>query len=305
MSIFAIVVRVKIAIFAGLGNQLFQYAYAHHVSKRISSSITFAIDNKPQEDRPYGLAPLVEVCSHVSNTRIEEIREFPNVKNLAFRIFQNKNFYFLRRFIATPGVNQEKSPFQFDPEQFSKNQLNMGYFQHWKYVENVWGLIYPEIKAVLATQQTPDFLSSDFTNVGIVHIRRGDLAASADTMGILSIEYYKESLEFLREICPELTLVCITDDVPNASKLAYQLGIQKILGPSELSEWETMALMAKAKFVIAANSTFSWWGGYLCSKNSGLAVIPSPWFKNWHQEIGSAFSFPGAKLIEARFSENA
>jgi|LauGreSBDMM110SN_4_FD.fasta_scaffold84605_1 hypothetical protein len=293
---------MKIAIFAGLGNQLFQYAYAHQISSQINSDIVFAIDNKPQEDRPFGLAPLIEVCPHVVSSKKEEIRNFTKPNNFMFKIFQNRNYLILGRFLARNRVMQEKSPFQFDTEQYSSNRINMGYFQNWKYVDSTWDLIYPEIKAVLAHQRVPTFLSSNYGNLGVVHIRRGDLIPSSNTMGLLDIDYYEESLKFLRELFPELNVICITDDVPNASTLAHKLGIQKVLGPRELSEWEAMALMAKAKFVVAANSTFSWWGGYLCSKNSGIAIIPTPWFKNWYQEIGSAFSFPGAKLVEARFS---
>jgi len=53
--------------------------------------------------------------------------------------------------------------------------------------------------------------------------------------------------------------------------------------------------------MISANSTLSWWGGYLALKRGAASFIPYPWFKNWTPEVGSAFNFPGFKILPAAF----
>jgi hypothetical protein len=38
--------------------------------------------------------------------------------------------------------------------------------------------------------------------------------------------------------------------------------------------------MSKADYLFTANSSLSWWGGYLCMNNGGKVKIPQPWFQD-------------------------
>lgn len=293
---------VKIAVFAGLGNQLFQYAYAHKISEMTGRQIEFAIDNKPQGDRPYLLAPLVANCSHVRKVNQEEIREVPK-QRFGIQLFKNRHLRFLLPMFNSSYFAQEKFPFQYSLEQFSKHKLNVGYFQNWRYVESVWENISSEINQVLAKQDLSMVSGISLGKTIVIHIRRGDLIPSAKTMGVIDVRYYEKAIANILRLEPNLDIICITDDVPNSIDIAEQLNAKVLLGPQALNEWEAIALMSKSKYVVASNSTFSWWGSYLCSKNGGSAILPHPWFRNWHQSIEQAFVFPGSTIEEAIFIE--
>ena len=293
---------VKIAVFAGLGNQLFQYAYAHKISEMTGGQIEFAIDNKPQGDRPYGLAPLVASCPHVRKVNQKEIREVPK-QRFGLRLFKNRHLRFLLPLLDSSYFAQEEFPFQYNLEQFSKHKLNVGYFQNWEYVESVWETISLEINQVLAMQDLSMVSGISLDKTIVIHIRRGDLIPSANTMGVLDVSYYENALANILNFNSNLEVICITDDVPNSRDVAKQLNSKILLGPQELNQWEAIALMSKSKYVVASNSTFSWWGSYLCLKNGGKAILPHPWFKDWHQNIEQAFLFPGSTIEEAIFIE--
>jgi hypothetical protein len=121
-------------------------------------------------------------------------------------------------------------------------------------------------------------------------------------MGILDLNYYRKAIARIRESeFGNLKLVGITDDIAGAKNISEDLGLELVLGPSELSSWQSIALMARAGAVICANSTFSWWGGILSAKKGGTVVIPNPWFVNWHEEVGDAFLHPNLIPVDSSF----
>jgi hypothetical protein len=64
-------------------------------------------------------------------------------------------------------------------------------------------------------------------------------------------------------------------------------------------------MMANSRYVISANSTFSWWGAYVSKKLGGRVYIPRP----WHFDFGiqaltdSAFEFIDAGIVIADFEK--
>ena len=77
------------------------------------------------------------------------------------------------------------------------------------------------------------------------------------------------------------------------------LNPQHIITPKELSGEETFALMSSSKRLILANSTFSWWAGFLTMQNHGTVLIPSPWLKSGHYQ--GNLEYPGMMSMVAEF----
>jgi hypothetical protein len=178
-----------------------------------------------------------------------------------------------------------------------------GYFQHWKYVVNSLESFEAELDFVIKEQLEglPEYFSQ--SRYGVVHFRQGDLLNYRKSMGNLSFEYFEDSISTALEDCgKEIRIVVLSDDKDAALKRFSNLAA-KVYGPDEISEWQGLAAMSAAKFVITSNSTFSWWGALLASRRDGIAYIPSPWFLNWQPDPGDAFNFPGFKRIPSTFEQ--
>ena len=296
---------MKIFINGGLGNQLFQLAYAHQNFENKDPSIYVISDPNPRFDRPFDLLPILKTCLHLrENTH----RPLLGGKIIIFLQRVNNKFFpsnqFFRKLLATKTYTEEIA-FSFMPLKGKNSRVHIGYFQHWKYVESVWKTFGVELEKAISQVTLPSKISSlKLAEICVVHIRRGDLIRSVGTMGILDLNFYEEALLRIKNNkSSNLTLVGITDDFAGANEISNKLGLDLLLGPLELSSWQSIALMAKAGSVICANSTFSWWGGILSAKSGGVVVIPDPWFVNWHEEVGDAFLHPAFIPVRASFLE--
>jgi len=62
--------------------------------------------------------------------------------------------------------------------------------------------------------------------------------------------------------------------IPELRDVSYNF--QRV--PDDIPDWEQMLLMASCNHFILGNSTFSWWGAFLCDKPDKLVYYPRVWF---------------------------
>jgi hypothetical protein len=122
-------------------------------------------------------------------------------------------------------------------------------------------------------------------------------------MGILKDDYFLNAIDSaFDDLQKKIKLIVLTDDKEFGSR-SFAGVADEIYGPDDIDEWEGLSIMSQACFVITSNSTYSWWGALLSSRNGGTAYIPTPWFMNWNPDPGSAFEYPGFNKVSSRFSE--
>ena len=125
-----------------------------------------------------------------------------------------------------------------------------------------------------------------------MHIRQGDYINS--NFGLLSPAYYRKTV-----IGEEKDIIIFTDQPNLSQEYLNALNPRFVITPNELSGDETFALMSRSKRLILANSTFSWWVGFLALQNSGTVSIPSPWIKSGQYEAN--LEYPGMLPSKAEF----
>jgi hypothetical protein len=140
------------------------------------------------------------------------------------------------------------------------NTMFKGYFQHYEYTdpireEFIQKLVFNE----KILEKYPDIHKKI-----IIHVRGGDYKNNMFHELNLT-NYYKKCIE----ACKGESFIICTNDIPYAKELieTYEF-IQE-------NEVDTLFLMSKAKGVICANSSFSWWGAYL-NPNRPI-FLPSSW----------------------------
>jgi len=113
----------------------------------------------------------------------------------------------------------------------------------------------------------------------ILHIRRGDYRNYAD-FGLLNADYYLRAIQLLRKKGVIGPIWVFSDEVVTATGIIEGCGLTlgSVFGPMDFNPAETLMLMASGSALVTANSTFSWWAGFISRCNS--IVAPKPWFKN-------------------------
>jgi hypothetical protein len=106
-----------------------------------------------------------------------------------------------------------------------------------------------------------------------IHLRGGDYFALGDAFGVLGRDYYKGALDLIDRDIP---LVWVTNDAAHANEIVGHFSHRdnKILSSESLDPFTTLAVISGGDAVVAANSSFSWWGAEI-SNSIRLKIAPA------------------------------
>ena len=280
--------KIVVNVIGGLGNQMFQYAFAYSLSRKLNRS--FELDTSDFETywhphksnsiwAPYQLDIFQierELTSH--NIQLRKI----NLLNKAIRKLK-----FIKRKFLKKGYYQE-SHHNFDKNVFNiqRDVYFVGYWQSERYFKEYREELLKKftLKAPIhmQTQKYKKMISS--RNSASLHIRRGDYVSDVNTNnfhGVCSLEYYQKAVEYIIQVSDKTCFYIFSDDLDWAKK---NLGFieNKIFVESDGSmlNYEEMYLMSLCNHNIIANSSFSWWGAWLNQNNKKVVIAPKKWFND-------------------------
>ncbi len=248
----------------GLGNQLFQYAVGRLLADKNKSVLGLDLQNfKFDHKRKYELDSYNLETVIVPISKIREIYE----DNRLIRRILKKNtwtYYREKNFIYDPGATHLSGDTYLD-----------GHFMS--------GFYFSSIRSILLSQLIPVILPSDTIepNSVAIHVRRGDYVSEIDTQkihGILSHEYYKKAIHIIKNNVKNPQLYVFTDDPKWAKDNISIFSDAKIIQGNTAAH--DLYLMSQCSHHIIANSTFSWWGAWLCQNKDQIVISPSKWFTN-------------------------
>jgi hypothetical protein len=171
-----------------------------------------------------------------------------------------------------------------------------GLYQNWQNVSLSKDAITKKLDQVIERQIQKSTkiqkIHQELGSFSAVHIRQGDYEYS--NFGLLSPEFYQ-----INQAQSNGPVVVFTDrdDLPNEFKIATNPDF--IFSPNNLSAEDSFALMSRAKELVIANSTFSWWAGFMALQNGSKVVIPNPWSKDG--TAGTALNYPGMTQANSLF----
>jgi hypothetical protein len=111
-----------------------------------------------------------------------------------------------------------------------------------------------------------------------VHVRRGDYLVGNHAkafMGICTASYYQSAIRHLLQLRPQARFYFFSDDPEWCRREFADVAAAVIDGNPRESAWIDMALMARCRHAIVANSSFSWWGRWLGGFDGAICVGPS------------------------------
>ncbi|WP_281856097.1 alpha-1,2-fucosyltransferase [Litoreibacter halocynthiae] len=264
-------------IFGGLGNQLFQYAAARAVSLRLGTELLLDARLAPPGSH-WAFA-----LDHFNiNARIAEPSELPPAKDKPVK------YALWRAFGRNPKFMREKGlGYQDRIADAPDGTYLHGYFQSERYFADVMDKLGEELRIITP----PDTQNADYAeriaNAGhtvSLHMRRGDYLGtpkSNATYATCDEAYYLRALERLSKGQNDLKVFVFSDDpvwVRDNLKLPYDMTAVGHNGPDK--HYEDLRLMSCCSDHVIANSTFSWWGGWLDRRPDARVVGPAHWFND-------------------------
>jgi hypothetical protein len=268
-----IIVNLK----GGLGNQMFQYALGrklslkHRVPLKLDASGLERANALGDIYRPFSLSGYAIENQLATPSEIQALKYPYGSISKGWRWF---SFKVLRRAHIT-----------FEPAvlAYGPNTYLDGYFQSPRYFNDIRETLLEDF--TLAAPLSPagaTYLAQIKSTTSVsVHIRRGDYTNNPRVLaefGICSRAYYEAAIAHMRAICPNPTFFVFSDDLAWVKEnLAF--GSEAIYVTHEsLSDYAEQSLMSSCKHNIIANSSFSWWAGWLNSNPTKVVIAPTPWF---------------------------
>lgn len=267
-----IIVRIKY----GLGNQLFQYAAAYALSRRLNQP--FLLECLPADQRPYRLD-----CLNIISETIKNPEQIPR------ELFIINNKYVKR---AMRALHLQYCCFWnvaflweicgFVKEFFTVNANTVyldGFFQS--------ELLFKPYKAELQKQFTPRYSAGSSylqvlneinnCNSVAVHVRRGDFTTSFHPFHYLLTEgYYIGAIEYIRKRVEPPVFYWFAEDFEWVREhFTEERDFRFVNIKTQNSDIDDMMLMKNCKHIITANSTFSWWAAWLNEHEDAICIAPA------------------------------
>ncbi len=290
---------IIVALQGGIGNQMFQYAagrcLSETTSRRLLLDASRLRSGSPSNRRNFCLSefPIPQRVT-VASRGLSAARQPSELERIFWSTGHRLGLRILRPWVIQEADTESLTQIQRQGKHLS---YLVGYWQSPNYFKSCSLLIRKEL-----TPKIPEgtrlfelrrILDSKET-IGI-HVRRGDYADVSQAKalhGLLGTEYYEAALNrILNNVRTEATVVLFSDDPDWAeTTLHFPLPTVVIRRSLGITDVQTLALMAKCRNHIIANSTFSWWGAWLADHDEQHVIYPSPWFAN--RASSNSFRFP-------------
>lgn len=262
----------------GLGNQLFQYAAARRLALRHDAELVldaswYPVANDP--DRAYSLDAF-----RVAARTIRDGWLTAHVVEAWRRALR-----FVGR--APAGLRLRYVPqrhFHFDPAilELGDDVFLDGYWQSERYFADVEPVIREELQLAAPLSAESGRLATHIAAgaSASIHVRRGDYAAIPSTRefhGLCSPAYYDRAMRLIEEREPTVRYFVFSDE-PDWAEAKLPLRRATVVRHNSRRPWEDLWLMSACDHHIVANSSFSWWGAWLGSRDDAVTVAPERWF---------------------------
>lgn len=277
-------------ITGGLGNQMFQYAFALALKHRYPNE-KILIDKQHYHSLFFKKFKGINLHNGFEINKI-----FPNASLPIAKAYDLVRIsYWIPNYVLSrigrkflPKRKAEYIPpyslnYSFDEKavDIKGNCYYEGYWQCPKYFDNIKDQIISTFQFPLPNNYNKKILRDIESSLSVgIHVRRGDYLNEPEFRGICDINYYKEAILEIKENYPQCKFFIFSNDFAwcreNLIPLFGDNAFEFVTENKGVDSFWDMFLMTRCKFLIIANSSFSWWGAYL-NENVQKVYAPYPW----------------------------
>ena len=251
----------------GLGNQMFQYAFARTLSLRHNT-------------------PLKIDLSFLKNRNMGPNFVYRNYELDIFNVVEDFNFTF-ENCIRAGEPHLKFSQEMVDSiarYQIDKDIMIDGYWQSVKYFFEFESVIKSDFNfKKLVNDSNDDKIQSILnditsTNSVMLNIRRTDFL-NTDFHGVMGLDYINKSTELLESKIDNPKYFIFSDDIEWCKeniKLNNMVIVDHSYKGDRFSYY--LQLMKECKNFIIPNSSFAWWSAWLSDSPNKIVIAPKKWF---------------------------
>jgi hypothetical protein len=265
---------ITIHLKGGLGNQLFQ----------IFVTIAYALEHGQIYVFPYS--------DKLGTGIVRPTYWHTFLHKLLVYTTANNSYLYMNKEINNLPIIRENG-FHYQPLPAIDKRVDFaldGYYQSYRYFEKFQEKIY-EIIGLVALQkhvrkEFQYYLENAYTVS--MHFRLGDYKYKQEYHPVMPKEYYKRSLRYILSNAARPIRVlyfCEAEDngyvneIIECLKNAFQdYSIEFVKVDDTIEDWKQLLLMSCCNSQIIANSTYSWFGAYLCQDDKKHVCYPNTWF---------------------------
>lgn len=286
---------IIVKLMGGLGNQMFQYAYAYNLAKKFNEELFvdtrfYPADGKinindlmvpelknweeaqiKKSERKYTI--MMQKIYHVLQKLIRIMLRTDKLGEKLFNIFSKRGYCF------------NFDPYFYEYKKETANTYLYGYFQGEQYFKEVVLDIKQQFKVKTQLSENTKKTAEQIEQVNSValHIRLGDYTQKKNCdLYVCTKKYYEDAIKYFKNNVEEPRFFVFTNDLEEAKKLVDFP--EETFFVENTQDYEDLALMYKCKHFIISNSTFSWWGAYLSENPYKKIVAPDKFRRTQNDE---------------------
>lgn len=282
----------SVQIQAGLGNQMFGYAFCKY------------LENKTNKRTKLSLLPFLlrqdhnglELHSAFTNIRGISKTKYKTISYLHKNLLTEKIRYFVFSLLSHIKYPKNicywaQSPYAFVDVPISGIKYYCGLWQNSRYAEAVREQLLYDFTFNLPTEGAyktyEDALLNNSDTVAI-HIRRGDYLSPkyANWNIFQDYSYFFKSIEYLKKEYKAKTFFIFSDDIKFCKETFIGKEYVFVEANTGTNSYLDMYLMTLASHNIISNSSFSWWAAFL-KKQDGVVIAPKYWTARTKVETAS------------------
>lgn len=266
----------------GLGNQLFQYAAGLALATRLQTTLSLDASLLAKDPfRCFGLHHF-NVRGHIINRlqkmliRVSTTPRLLSVRSVIRCWLPKSGYHYFR---------DRESGYDSIFETLQGNVYLDGYWQSEKYFAGIAETLRQDFtfKNLANDQNRQVMLRIASAPAAVcVHVRRGDYLSNPSYRAkyhFCGLGYYQRAMQVMRTQVENPSYFVFSDD-PDWAKvhLPMEGSTEYITFNVGQQDYDDLRLMIACRHFIIANSTFSWWGAWLCAGTDKIVIAPRQWF---------------------------
>ncbi len=283
--------KICVEISENLGNQLFMYAHAYALSKKLGRNLYIDNETAYSKNNSIGLYRLDNF--NISGKIIEKKFKFLSLIQYLRKKYLSKLDYFKKDILFYKERKDKNKKTYFYEDSTLKNNSNSliyisGHFESEKYFLNYKKLLYNEYTFKNYKQYCNNFYYKYIlkNNVVAITIRQNRfnernlsqtknkfLQKQSDIFLKKQIDYIGKAINYFKSKVKDPKFLIWSNDFSNLDKY-FDNNFIFVKNYNKKKDLTDLYLLSQCKYFIVAPSTFCWWGAWLSKRRGKICVRP-------------------------------